>query len=469
MTGKEEKRPSYDDLLEENRRLRRENESLREEVERLKRLVEELRRQAKRQAAPFSKSDPVADPKKPGRKPGRRYGRRAHRSPPPHIDEVLEAPLPCECPCCGGEIEYLKVKRQFQAEIPRKVIWRQFNIEIGRCRHCQRRVQGRHPLQTSDALGAAASQLGPDAQALVVQLKNEVGLPYGKITRLFQVAFGVSLSRGGAAQVVLRAAERSKGIYQKLLVVVRRSSLVYPDETGWRVAGLLNWLWTFVTEHATVYLIRPSRGGEVAEEVLGTEYGGIIGHDGWSPYDGFLNALHQQCLAHLLRRSKELLEVATRGAVRFPRQIKGLLQDALALRDRRDAGAISTHGLAVATGRLESRLDRLLAWTRSDEANERFAKHLDNHRNQIFTFLRHPEVQATNWPAEQALRPPITTRKVWGGNRTWAGAHAQEVLSSVLRTCWQQGRNGIDFLSRMLRANSPRRQPRLFLPGIAPG
>lgn len=192
MSGEEEKRPSYDELVEENRRLRREGETLRQELERLRLLVERLQRELKRQAAPFSKKEPEAEPKKPGRKPGHRYGRKAFRRRPPRIDEVHEAKLPDACPDCGRDVELLTVRPQYQAEIPRRVIWRQFNVQIGYCSCCGRRVQGRHPLQTSDALGAASSQLGADAQALVSQLKNEIGLPYGKITRLFDVAFGIS-------------------------------------------------------------------------------------------------------------------------------------------------------------------------------------------------------------------------------------------------------------------------------------
>jgi hypothetical protein len=42
-------------------------------------------------------------------------------------------------------------------------------------------------------------------------------------------------------------------------------------------------------------------------------------------------------------------------------------------------------------------------------------------------------------------------RKVWGGNRTWVGARAQAVLMSVWRTCWQQGRSALDYLSQRLR------------------
>jgi transposase len=468
MTGKEAEKPSYEELWETVVRLRRENAALREENEKLRRRLEKLERETKRQAAPFSKNDPVPDPKKPGRKPGPNYGTKAHRKPPPRVDETYMAPLPKTCSCCGGKIDLIGIEPQFQAEVPRKPIWRQFNVEIGECRICHRRVQGRHDLQTSQALGAAASQIGPDAQALVVHLNKEVGASYGKISRFFEAAFGIPLSRGGAAQIVLRAAERSEDAFRQILIVVRQSPVVYPDETGWRVAGLLRWLWTFVSEEATAYLIRDSRGGDVVEEALGAGFAGFLGHDGWAAYDNQNCAGHQQCLDHLNRRATGLLEVATRGAVRFPREVKTLIQDALDLRDRRDSGEISPHGLAVAIGRLESRLDRILRWTRSNEANERLAKHLDGHRDQLFSFLKHPGIEATNHLAEQSIRPAVVNRKVWGGNRTWAGANAQEILSSVLRTCWQRGRDSIEFLSRTFRADSPRRRPRLFVSMPAP-
>jgi transposase len=50
-----------------------------------------------------------------------------------------------------------------------------------------------------------------------------------------------------------------------------------------------------------------------------------------------------------------------------------------------------------------------------------------------------------------AIRFGVILRKVWGGSRTWAGARAQSVPMSVWRTCWQQGRSALDFLSQLLR------------------
>jgi len=284
----------------------------------------------------------------------------------------------------------------------------------------------------------------------MAMMKDKYGLSYGDIQGLLDDAFGIAVSRGGAAQVVLRVAERHEPAYEAIQQIVRRSDIVYPDETGWKIAALLQWLWVFVTPTAVLCVIRPSRGHDVPEVVLGADYDGRMIHDGWSPYDFFQKATHQQCLEHLLRRAQGLLERATRGAVRFPRQVAAFLGTALALRDRREDATISSHGLAVARGRLEKRLDRLLEWNLSHPGNRTFQKHLVNHREEILTFLYEPDIEATNWPAEQAVRPLVVNRKVFGGNRTPGGGHAQEVLGSVFTTWAKRGLDVLSLVSRII-------------------
>jgi transposase len=164
-----------------------------------------------------------------------------------------------------------------------------------------------------------------------------------------------------------------------------------------------------------------------------------------------LSARHQQCLNHLLRRADEMAVTATRGAVCFPRRVAELLRAGLDLRDRHAAGEISRHGLAVAGGRLETQLSDLIFPPKTNPANERLAQHLWAHRDDLFTFLRQPALDATNGRAELAIRFGVILRKVWGGSRTSAGTRAQAVLRSVWRTCWQQGRSAFDLLSQLLR------------------
>ena len=265
---------------------------------------------------------------------------------------------------------------------------------------------------------------------------------------------------------MLRAGRRCEPIYRRLVAALPFQPALTADETGWRIGGQLAWLHAFTAAPLTCYTIQRQRGFAVAAGLLGEDYAGCLIHDGWAPYDRFYHARHQTCLAHLLRRCRELLQTAVGGAVLFPRQIKGLLQQALGLRDRYAVGGISHHGLAVARGQLRGRLEHLLTWTRRHRANERLAKHLAQHRGQLLTFLDDPEagLEATNWRGEQALRPAVVNRKVWGGNRTPAGAEAQSILMSVLRTAEQQGRTVIEFIGGVLCG----RHPRLILQPAGP-
>jgi len=257
-----------------------------------------------------------------------------------------------------------------------------------------------------------------------VDLNKTCGLSHGKIRRLLASLFGLRLSRGGSAQVVLRAGRRCDPLYQGILAALPRQPGLTADETGWRIGGHPAWLHVLTHARLTCYVIERLRGFDVAARLLGEDYAGRLVHDGWAPYDRFRQAAHQTCLGHLLTRCRHMLEVAVGGAVRFPRQMQALLRQALALRDQYADHQIGLRGLAIARGHLAARLDRLLTWVRTHPANERLAKHLAKHYRQLFTFLDagHWGLEATNWRAEQALRPAVVNRKVWGGNRTVAGA-----------------------------------------------
>lgn len=463
--------PTYNELLADNQRLRERVASLEAhvanltaqlqqamgQVRQLTAQLQQAQRANKRQAAPFSKGPPKNPPAKPGRKPGKDYGPKAHRPMPRQKpDEVFDVPLPHACPDCGGPVVEDRQAQQFQTEIPRKPILRRFDIHIGHCAGCGRRIQPRHALQTSDALGAAASQLGPDAQASIAHLNKHAGLSHGKIADYFDTLFGIRITRAGVCQAMQRVAGRCQSIYQRIVASVPHSPWIVPDETGWRVGGRLAWMHGFVTTLATVYHAAIHRGFDAAEPIIGASYSGVMIHDGWSPYDRFAKAQHQQCLAHLLRRCKSLLETAVAGAVRFPRQVRGLLLDSLALRDRRDEGHVSPRGLAVAIGRLRARLACMLRRTKTHLDNRRLAKHLAKHRHQLFTFVETRGIDATNYRAEQAMRLAAVNRKVWGGNRTTVGALAQSILMTVLATCRQQSRDSIRFLANLLCGRQPR-------------
>jgi len=437
--------------------LEKENQRLQEENKRLRIELEGAQRAARRQAAPFSRGQRKSNPKSPGRKAGKAYGRHQHRPIPDHVDEPITVAVPETCPACSGALTVERIEAQYQEEIVRRTWIRRFDIPICRCVQCGKRVQGRHPLQTSDAIGAAAVQVGPEALTLGVLMNKAQGLPHADAATILRQGFHLQMSRSGICRAIQRVARKAEATWHELREAARRSQLAHMDETGWKVEAQLRWLWAVVTEQITFCEILPGRGFAEAAAILGEEYAGWLIHDGLQIYYKFLKAAHQSCAAHLIRRCRDLIQGSTPTAARFPLAVKEILEQGLCLLDRYLAQKITLHGLWTATGRLEAKLDRLLDKTYQDPANRRLAKHLRHERPYLFTFLYCPGlVDATNNLAERVMRILVLIRKNWGGNRTEKGARAQAILTSVLCTARQQDKDAFQLLVDLLRSPQPK-------------
>lgn len=476
---------TYDQLLEENARLRsvvagqeRVINELLDRVSKLEALVaqqaavitqqaavitqqaaeiDRLKRQGKRQAAPFSKGPPKAKPKKPGRKKGKDYGTQAKRSVPDQVDRTVEVGCPLYCHHCAAAVVLGGKASQFQIDLPEVMPQTtEFVVHWGCCSRCGRRVQGRHEEQVSDALSVGKVHLGPGVVGLAAYLSKICGLSFGKIATLFSCWMGLRIHRSSLCRAVQRLGLKSLPTRAALVDKVRGSPAVTADETGWKIGGQSAWLWGFVTERETVYQIEHGRGFAQAALVLGEDFSGTLTVDGWAAYRRFTSATLQTCLTHLLRRCSELLEKAKGGAANFPRRVKVLLKKALEIRDRRDAGTITAHGVQVVRGRLQAAMNRLLEGRFTHAENTKFAKHLRNYQDCLFVFLRRADVEATNWRGEHAMRAGIMTRKCCGGgNRTESGAKTQATVMSVLRTIQQKKLDPRQIIAEMLRAPVP--------------
>jgi len=420
----------------------------------LEAIIERLTRGGKRQAAPFSKRPPLAFPKKPGRKAGEGYGTPpAFRAMPEPAegDQVFDVPAPEACPACNSsESAEEETDTQVHRDIEVRTVVRRFVARVVKCVKCGAVRRGRHALQTSSAAGCCASQVGPTARAAMAYLNKSLGLSLGKIADAFSALWGLSVTPGGVSHAIQSIGRRCREDYKSIVEKVRKASHVTCDETGWRVGGVGHWLHAAATPDACAYLIDKARGSEATDRLIGEDFAGTLVHDGWAPYDRYTHADHQQCLAHLLRRCKDMIEVATRGSAAFPAEIKATLKKALELRDERDARKrtpTSTRGWAT---RLTSRVLSLCGHAKRNPVNERLAAFLYRHAHHLFTFLRKEGVDATNWRGEHAMRAAVVNRKVWGGNRTAAGAETQSILTSVLRTLKLRGVQAIDWLRRKL-------------------
>ena len=263
-------------------------------IAKLESVLEESRRAGKRQAAPFSKDKPKRDPKKPGRKPGSKYGRQAVRAIPVP-DKTFEAPCPEQCPC-GGKVGAEGSIDLYQVDIPpiQPETWK-FVVGHGHCQECGRRVRGQHPLLISKAFEVGTVHFGPRLLAFAAFQKMICGVSYDKIRLGFEQMLGFPVARSTLCRAMQRLARRAKPTRDALVEALRASPVVYADETGWKQGGRRVWLWVFTNLRETVYEILPGRGFEQAASVLGKNYAGTLGVDGWAPYRCFKEATLQTC------------------------------------------------------------------------------------------------------------------------------------------------------------------------------
>lgn len=445
------------DLEAENERLRSEIGELRKEIARLREQLVEALRKRKRQCAPFSRDRPKRDPKRPGRKPGKCYGKRGTRPVPPVVHEHHAAALSEVCERCGGKVVAEESRPQYQEDIVRRTIVRRFDVEIGHCQACGCRAQGRHPLQTSDALGAAAVTVGPEALVLAAELSKPMGLSSGKIAEVLQIGFGLKVDRSTLCRALARMAQRGRPSYNVLVQTVRASPVAWMDETGWRVNAALAWLWVAATRQLSVYMIATGRGFAQGAALLGEDYAGTLHHDGLALYRGFKHAKHQSCIAHLVRRCRAMIEAAGPDArPGFASRVLDLLLDALTVRELYDHRELTLGDMRQsASFLLEQEVPALLAEAGISPDDQRLAKHIGRESPHLFTFLEDPQVEATNNRAEREIRPAVVARKTWGGSRTDTGARTFETLASVLRTARLQHKNSFSLLLPLLRSRTP--------------
>src|SRR5437016_3228721 len=115
--------------------------------------------------------------KKRRKKPGRKRGHPAAVRPTPKPDRIINVPLE-QCPDCAAPLYDCSTVTQFQTDLPPIVpIVTQFNIQTGYCTCCQQYRQGRHPEQTSDAIGVAGNTIGPVVLTMAAELKHRLGVP----------------------------------------------------------------------------------------------------------------------------------------------------------------------------------------------------------------------------------------------------------------------------------------------------
>jgi len=424
----------------------------------LEKLLAEAQREGKRQAAPFRvpEAKRTQNPKRPGRPAGHPG---AYRPRPTEIDQEITVPLElCACPECGGQHwSEPRALEQFIEELPvtRPHVTRLRTYEAT-CSGCGHRVASRHPLQVSQATGAAGTHLGARALALAADLSKGKHLTLRKTCAVLHDHFGLHLTPGGLTGALARVAERLAPQYEQLHKDLCQAPVVHVDETSWWVAGESAWLWVFTHPQGTFYFIAQSRGREVLEAVLGFVLQGLLVSDCLSAYD-LLSGPQHKCYSHYLETIRKALEAATPACAEpqaFLPQAKALLQRAIALGKTRGLDSFAPAAYAQEREKLNAEADALFALGHAEGPEEIVYNRLTKQRDHLFTFLDHPGVEPTNNLAERQLRPAVIARKLSCGNKTWAGTRTFQILASLAATCAQTAASFIDCVATAVPLNS---------------
>ena len=296
------------------------------------------------------------------------------------------------------------------------------------CCDCQQVVTAK------SELALPKSDIGLNATTLICYLWVSLGIPFTRLSKYLKDFFCFDISTSGLSRHVIRVSKIFEEVYTEILEDVQMGSILFADETGWRVKGLLWWLWVFGTEESAYFSIDKSRGGDVVLRILGEIFPGVLVVDGWGAYSSIISE-QQSCMAHLLRKIRkfnakfpELKDIA-----RFYVKFRRIIRDGERLQASRKEFGEEKHLRRFSI--LENRLEELLKWPNPDNVLQTVIDKVRRQQSRILTFVCHPGVPCHNNFAEYLIRIGVLKRKISGGSKSEEGAKAYAVLLSIYTTC----------------------------------
>lgn len=457
-------RKQYQEFLEIRGRFRSSLDTAQKRIRQLEKENDELKAKLKTAHSRQFKSN--KEPK-PAPKRKHRGAPEGHpgwfRKKPEHIDKTVIVPAPEICPHCGKKnLSFVnKMKEHLQEDIvltPRTHVTN-FRHEQAFCSKCNRPV-----IQMAES-EIANSHIGPRTRSLAVFLRYGLGLPYRKVQQLFKVAFNMPFVPATAMSFDRKATRLGDSIYQDLKEKLRLSIIAHADETHWRENGINHYVWYGGNNDLAFFHIDRSRSSEVATSIFGERFEGVLNTDGYAAYNAVNPSQRQSCLAHLIRKAKEIaqqieqMKKRDNEAIEFCEGLIELFNDAC--RKNKSIKKYPYQGKR----RYYSKLKKICKKKQENKDADAFRERLlDPKReyNRLFTFMDHPEVEPTNNQAEQSLRNLVIFRKICFGTRSKEGSYSHSVLPSLLLTAKRQGVHPLSFFATLFTSDTPNAQAALY-------
>jgi transposase len=373
--------------------------------------------------------------------PGRPKGHKGTTRPKPKTPDIIIQPEEkTTCNQCGAPLQETQIKHHIVEEIPtqqpRQVIdFLEFKYK---CTSCNASASARHPDCPPDGI------FGKNALIQTTLMKFEQRLPFEKISEQMEQEFALPMTPASALDVTRRVSEYLRPKYDATVKQVRAASVINVDETGVKVDGRNYWLWVFVAASCTLFVVSKSRGKKVLLQVLGRDFKGYIGCDGWKSYANFTCRL-QRCWAHLLREAKALAQDCEEAGPLYL-ALKQLHTDL-------QASLVGDPPLLVRRKLKANAERRLRYWLKKEYESKEVKQFIGKVRNGFdhwFTFVVVPDIEATNNRAERALREAVVQRKIMGTFRNEKGTQIYETMMTLTATWKQQGLNSYDTMAKSL-------------------
>ena len=388
------------------------------------------------------------------------------RPKPSRVDRSVPVPAPSVCPHCKeeglGEVDKIHVQLQEDIVLQPRTVVTEYVHQMAYCPGCRREV-----FQTAEG-ELRNCEIGPVTKAAAVYMRHEVKLSYRDVRKIFTGLFGMPFVPASAMAFSHRTAEQGTHLCEDLRDKIRAADVVHGDETHWRIDGKSAQLWYAGNTQVGFFHADPSRGSDVAVSIFGSAFGGNLIADSYAGYNAINPKRRQACLAHLIRKAKEIADrielmperKQDKNALRFCKTVKKFFSLCCRIDQRRKNGSVSFSAAKAYIPRLQRVLDTICLRPLADADAENLRNRLTDPKRDamnLFTFLEVNGMPPTNNHAEQSLRLPVIFRKISFGSRSLHGAQALATNLSLLTTAKRQNKNPVDLLKTLLLrgANTP--------------
>jgi len=300
-----------------------------------------------------------------------------------------------------------------------------------------------------------AHAVGPRLTATLAYLTGCHGLSKRAAEEVAEAVFAAPVSLGTVSNLEREVGAALAPAHAEALHAVRAAAVKHADETSWKRAGKLCWLWAAATATVAAFVVHARRGVAGLVALLGEEIGGILCSDRWAAYARIPARRRQVCWAHLKRDFRKVVDgggpSATVGRVGL-RVVKKVFRQWHLFR----GGGCTRAQLQEVLGPLELRLNRVLLWgaiVGTDAKVARFCENVLALEAALFTFARVEGVEPTNNHLERLLRRAVLWRKRSFGSQSEAGCRFVERVLTVVQTLRLQQRSVLAYMTEALTAH----------------